>query len=161
MAFPFYVYNIAYPAAGFKSQTHVYCNMIAKAVCPLPSRFLIRWFPLISIIKQGIASSSNGPAHQKQRSDVRPDGTRKCVCNTGCIYSFGFYADSGKNGSCTREYEDWIEKNTPAAIRYKVLYGSRIFHKRYRKGTKNDFSRATVPYKYLFYQLFRNSLYNC
>lgn len=26
MAFPFPVYNIAYPAAGFKSKTHVYCN---------------------------------------------------------------------------------------------------------------------------------------
>lgn len=36
MAFPFSVYNIAYPAAGFKSQTHVYCNVIAKAVCLLP-----------------------------------------------------------------------------------------------------------------------------
>ena len=36
MAFPFYVYNIAYPAAGFKNQTHVCCNMIAKvACCPL------------------------------------------------------------------------------------------------------------------------------
>ena len=25
-------------------------------------------------------------------------------------YSFGFYADSGKNGSSTREYENWVEK---------------------------------------------------
>jgi len=30
MAFPFNVYNIAYPAAGFKSQTYVYYNMIAS-----------------------------------------------------------------------------------------------------------------------------------
>ena len=35
MAFPFYVYNMAYLATGFKSQTHVYCNVIAKAVCLL------------------------------------------------------------------------------------------------------------------------------
>ena len=26
MAFPFSMLNIAYPAAGFKSKTHVYCN---------------------------------------------------------------------------------------------------------------------------------------
>jgi len=30
MAFPFSVYNIAYLAAEFKSQTQVYYNMIAK-----------------------------------------------------------------------------------------------------------------------------------
>lgn len=28
-----------------------------------------------------------------------------------CIHSFGFYADSGEDGSGTGEYEDWI-KNT-------------------------------------------------
>ncbi len=33
MAFPFSVYNIAHLEAGFKSQTHVYCNVIVKAVC--------------------------------------------------------------------------------------------------------------------------------
>ncbi len=33
MAFPFSMLNIAHLAAGFKSQTHVYCNVIAKAVC--------------------------------------------------------------------------------------------------------------------------------
>ena len=33
MAFPFSVLNIAHLTAGFKSQTHVYCNVAAKAVC--------------------------------------------------------------------------------------------------------------------------------
>ena len=33
MAFPFSMLNIAHLAAGFKSQTHVYCNVVAKAVC--------------------------------------------------------------------------------------------------------------------------------
>ena len=33
MALPFSVFNIAYLAAGFKSQTHVYCNVVVKAVC--------------------------------------------------------------------------------------------------------------------------------
>jgi len=42
MAFPFSVYNIAYLAAEFKSQTRVYCNVIAKAMCLLPSHILIR-----------------------------------------------------------------------------------------------------------------------
>lgn len=37
--------NIAHLAAGFKSQTHVYCDVIAKAVCLLPSYLLIRQFP--------------------------------------------------------------------------------------------------------------------
>lgn len=36
MAFPFSVYNIAHLAAGFKSQTHVYSNVIAKAACCPP-----------------------------------------------------------------------------------------------------------------------------
>lgn len=57
MAFPFSVYNIAYPAAGFKSQTHVYCNVIAKAVCLLPSHFLIRRSPEYSLPKQGRAAT--------------------------------------------------------------------------------------------------------
>lgn len=35
MAFPFSMLNIAHLAVGFKSQTHVYCNVNAKAVCPL------------------------------------------------------------------------------------------------------------------------------
>lgn len=37
MAFPFYVYNIAHPAAGRKSQTQGYCYAIEKryARCPL------------------------------------------------------------------------------------------------------------------------------
>lgn len=30
MAFPFSIYNIAHSATGFKSQTHVYCNVIEK-----------------------------------------------------------------------------------------------------------------------------------
>ena len=50
MAFPFSVYNIAYPAAGFKSQTHVYCNVIVKVAC-LPSHSLIRRSPEISVTK--------------------------------------------------------------------------------------------------------------
>ena len=33
MAFPFSMFNIAHLAAGFKSQTHVFRNAIAKAVC--------------------------------------------------------------------------------------------------------------------------------
>ena len=33
MAFPFSMLNIAHLAAGFKSQTHVYCNVVVKAVC--------------------------------------------------------------------------------------------------------------------------------
>ena len=33
MAFPFSILNIAHLAVGFKSQTHVYCNVIVKAVC--------------------------------------------------------------------------------------------------------------------------------
>ena len=35
MAFPFSMLNIAHLAAGFKSQTHIYCNVIVKAVCCL------------------------------------------------------------------------------------------------------------------------------
>lgn len=35
MAFPFSMHNIAHPAAGFKHQTHVCCNVITKNVCLL------------------------------------------------------------------------------------------------------------------------------
>jgi len=52
MAFPFSVYNIAHLVAGFKSQTHVYCNVIAKAVCLLPFHSLIRCSPGMSVSKQ-------------------------------------------------------------------------------------------------------------
>ena len=30
MAFPFYVFNVVYPVAGFKSQTHVYNSVIVN-----------------------------------------------------------------------------------------------------------------------------------
>ena len=51
MAFPFSMLNIAHLAVGFKSQTHVYCNVIAKAVC-LPSHPLIRHSPEYPLPKQ-------------------------------------------------------------------------------------------------------------
>ena len=35
MAFPFSMLNIAHFTAGFKSPTHVYYNVIAKAACCL------------------------------------------------------------------------------------------------------------------------------
>ena len=37
MTFPFYVYNIAYPAAGFKYRTHIRHCITEKVVCLLHS----------------------------------------------------------------------------------------------------------------------------
>ncbi len=53
MAFPFSVYNIAYPAVVFKSQTHVYCNVIAKAAALSFSYQVIPLFriPIVSQYK--------------------------------------------------------------------------------------------------------------
>ena len=45
MVFPFSMFNIAHSWAGFKSQTHVNCIVIVKAVCLLPSHSLIRRSP--------------------------------------------------------------------------------------------------------------------
>ena len=47
MAFPFSMLNIAHLAAGFKSQTHVYCNVIAKAACCTPFSYQV--IPLFRI----------------------------------------------------------------------------------------------------------------